>query len=63
GDAAEVARTLRDANIVAGLPLAAAGDHLRDCLLVCCTEMTSPAAIDRYVDAAARVVRPAEVMA
>jgi glycine dehydrogenase subunit 1 len=63
GDAAEVARTLRDANIVAGLPLAAAGDSLRDCLLVCCTEMTSPAAIDRYVDAAARVVRPVEVMA
>jgi glycine dehydrogenase subunit 1 len=45
GDAARLADAMRERGIVAGLPMG-------DTLLVCCTEMTSPAAIDHYVDAA-----------
>ena len=55
GDATRFAAQMRDAGIVAGLPL---GGHLRgreDQILVCCTEMTSPEAIERYVSAAERV--------
>ena len=37
--------------IVAGLPLGRVDPARADQLLVCCTEMTSPAAIDRYVAA------------
>jgi glycine dehydrogenase subunit 1 len=51
GDAAAVASSLRRSGIVAGLPLGRF-DHARtDQLLVCCTEMTSPSAIGRYITA------------
>ena len=50
GDARAFAGPLRDLGIIAGFPLD--GEHA-DCILVCCTELTSPAAIDRYVEAAA----------
>jgi len=62
GDAADVARQLRGSGIVAGLPLGAVDAALRGCLLVCCTETTSPAAIDRYV-AALRSVQAAPPLA
>jgi glycine dehydrogenase subunit 1 len=51
GDAAEVAAALRERGIVAGLSLGRFDDARRDQLLVCCTELTSPAAMDRYVSA------------
>ena len=57
GDAAEIAHELRLRGIVAGLPLGRLGAEYRDCLLVCCTEMTSPRSIDHYV-AAARTLSP-----
>jgi glycine dehydrogenase subunit 1 len=62
-DAADLARTLRADDIVAGLPLGDVDESLRDCLLVCCTEMTSPRSIDRFVSAMAQVTRAAEVVA
>jgi glycine dehydrogenase subunit 1 len=55
GDARHTAAQLRQAGIVGGLPL---GRHFpggADELLVCCTEMTSAQAIDRYVEAASRI--------
>ena len=51
GDAAVVATRLRARGIVAGLPLGRVDAARADQLLVCCTEMTPPAAIDRYADA------------
>ena len=47
--------------IVAGLPLGRVDPRRADQLLVCCTETTTPASIDRYVAAAARVAEPAGV--
>ena len=61
GDAEDFAAALRRAGIVAGLPLGRVDPRRGDQLLVCCTETTSPASIDRYVAAAARVAGPAEV--
>lgn len=49
GDASAVAAQLRDRGIVAGLALGTVDPARTDQLLVCCTEMTSPAAIDRLV--------------
>jgi glycine dehydrogenase subunit 1 len=51
GDAAEIAVRLREKGIVAGLPLGRVDAARADQLLVCCTEMTPPAAIDRLVSA------------
>ncbi|HEX4756104.1 MAG TPA: aminomethyl-transferring glycine dehydrogenase subunit GcvPA [Candidatus Dormibacteraeota bacterium] len=51
GDAAEVAARLRRRGIVAGLPLGRFDPSRADQLLLCCTEMTPPAAIDRLVAA------------
>jgi glycine dehydrogenase subunit 1 len=54
--AAEFAKALRERGIVAGLPLGRV-DRKRDGeLLVCCTELTTPQAIDRYAAAAAEAV-------
>jgi glycine dehydrogenase subunit 1 len=50
-DAAAVATALRTEGIVAGLPLGRFDPHRADQLLVCCTEMTSPASLGRYVRA------------
>jgi glycine dehydrogenase subunit 1 len=58
GDAAALAARMRERGIVAGLALGQVDDRLHDHLLVCCTETTSPAAIDRYL-AAARELVPA----
>ena len=51
-DAEAFAAELRTRGIIAGFALARADERRRGQLLVCCTEMTSPAAIDRYVAAA-----------
>jgi glycine dehydrogenase subunit 1 len=51
GDAAEVASRLRRSGIVAGFPLGRVDPSRADQLLLCCTEMTPPAAIDRLVAA------------
>jgi len=51
GDAAAVVAALREQGIVAGLPLGRVDPTRADQLLVCCTEMTSPAALDRYIGA------------
>ena len=48
-DAAGVAAALRTEGIVAGLPLGRFDPDRADQLLVCCTEMTSPASLGRYV--------------
>ncbi|PZR80152.1 MAG: aminomethyl-transferring glycine dehydrogenase subunit GcvPA [Candidatus Aeolococcus gillhamiae] len=50
-DAAAVAAAMRDQGIVAGLPLGRVDAARADELLVCCTEMTSRPAIDRFVAA------------
>jgi glycine dehydrogenase subunit 1 len=51
GDAAAIAAALRTEGIVAGLPLGRFDPNRADQLLVCCTEMTSPASLGRYVRA------------
>jgi glycine dehydrogenase subunit 1 len=51
GDAAAVVSAMREKGIVAGLALGRVDAERADQLLVCCTEMTSPAAINRYVRA------------
>ena len=51
GDAAAVAARLREQDIVGGLPLGRVDESRTSQLLVCCTEMTSPSAMDRYVEA------------
>jgi glycine dehydrogenase subunit 1 len=51
GDAAALTARLRQQGIVAGLPLGRVDAARADQLLVCCTEMTPPAAIDRLVAA------------
>jgi glycine cleavage system P protein (glycine dehydrogenase) subunit 1 len=54
GGAEPFASAMRDRGILAGLPLARVwGPEHEDTLLVCCTETTSPQAIERYVEAAA----------
>ena len=50
-DADGVAASLRGRGVIAGLPLGRFDESRRNDLLVCCTEMTPPAAIDRYVNA------------
>jgi glycine dehydrogenase subunit 1 len=54
--ATSFASAMRKRGIVAGLPLGRVDAQHDDELLVCCTELTSPQAIDRYAAAAAEVV-------
>jgi glycine dehydrogenase subunit 1 len=54
--AAEFAKALRVRGIVAGLPLGRVDRNRDGELLVCCTELTTPQAIDRYAAAAADAV-------
>jgi glycine dehydrogenase subunit 1 len=54
--AAAFAAALRQRGIVAGLPLGRVDATRDDQILVCCTELTSPEAIERYAAAAADVV-------
>ncbi|HEY6470285.1 MAG TPA: aminomethyl-transferring glycine dehydrogenase subunit GcvPA [Candidatus Dormibacteraeota bacterium] len=56
GSSADFARALRAHGIVAGLPLGRIDPARDNELLVCCTELTSPDAIDRYAAAAADVI-------
>jgi glycine dehydrogenase subunit 1 len=56
------ARALRERGIVAGLPLGRIDARRDHELLVCCTELTTPDAIDRYAAAAAEVVASARVV-
>jgi glycine dehydrogenase subunit 1 len=56
GDARDFAAAMRSRGIVAGLPLGAVDPRRADQLLVCCTETTAPAAIERYVEAASQLV-------
>jgi glycine dehydrogenase subunit 1 len=55
GDAAEFAVAMRERGIIAGLPLSAIDRSRRDEILVCCTELTPPAGIDRYLEEAAAI--------
>ncbi|MBV8300652.1 MAG: aminomethyl-transferring glycine dehydrogenase subunit GcvPA [Candidatus Dormibacteraeota bacterium] len=61
--AAAFAASMRDRGVIAGLPLSRVEPDRDDELLVCCTELTTPSAIERYVDAAAAFARshPARV--
>jgi len=52
GDAQRFASWMRDRGIVAGFPLGRVDGERADQLLVSCTELTPPEAIDRYVRAA-----------
>ena len=52
GDASRFVAQLRRSGIIAGVDLGRFDHRRRDQVLVCCTEMTPPDAIDRYVDAA-----------
>ena len=61
GDAADFARAMRRQGIVAGLPLGRFDPDRREQLLVCCTETSTPASLDRYVEAASRFAGPVEV--
>ena len=54
-DAEALARAMRERGIIAGLPLGRVDPARSTQLLVCCTEMTTPAAIDRYAAAAAQL--------
>ena len=54
--AASFAQALHQRGIVAGLPLGRIDANRENEILVCCTELTSPQAIDRYAAAAADVV-------
>jgi len=54
GGADRFAAAMREAGILAGLPLGRIDAGRSDQLLVCCTETTAPAAIDSYVRAAER---------
>jgi glycine dehydrogenase subunit 1 len=63
GEARDFAAALRAEGIVAGLPLGGIDPQRADQLLVCCTETTTPAAMERYVAAASRVVAAATVRA
>jgi glycine dehydrogenase subunit 1 len=56
GDAEDFAARMRGEGVIAGLPLGRVDGLLRQQILVCCTETTPPAAIDRYVAAAVRAV-------
>ncbi|MHB8718005.1 MAG: aminomethyl-transferring glycine dehydrogenase subunit GcvPA [Candidatus Dormibacteria bacterium] len=51
--AAVVVSQLRRHGIIAGLDLGRVDPHRADMLLIACTELTSPAAIDRYAEALA----------
>ena len=51
-DAEQFAAAMHERGVIAGLPLGRVDPNRRTQLLVCCTEMTSPAAIDHYVAAA-----------
>jgi glycine dehydrogenase subunit 1 len=55
GDAQVFADALRERGIIAGLPLSRVDRNLKDELVVCCTELTPPAAIDRYAKAAREI--------
>jgi glycine dehydrogenase subunit 1 len=63
GDAGDFATAMRHQGIVAGLPLGRFDPERRDQLLVCCTETTTPAALERYVEASSRAARPVTVSA
>ena len=52
GSAEALVTRLREHGIIAGLPMSRVGGDARH-LLVCCTEMTDPASINRYAEAAA----------
>ena len=54
--AESLARQLADKGILAGYPLGGTAVELERCLLVCATEMTSTAAMDRFAAALSRVV-------
>ena len=61
GDARDFSAAMRRHGIVAGLPLGRFDRERGDQLLVCCTETTAPASLDRYVEAATRVAQPVTV--
>ncbi|MGB6771533.1 MAG: glycine dehydrogenase, partial [Candidatus Dormiibacterota bacterium] len=56
--AAALARELAGEGILAGYPLGAVTPELDRCLLICTTEMTSTAAMDRFAARLSRVAAP-----
>ncbi|MGH7641339.1 MAG: aminomethyl-transferring glycine dehydrogenase subunit GcvPA [Candidatus Dormibacteria bacterium] len=62
-DASSLVQALSGEGILAGLPLGGFDPGLRQCLLVCVTEMTPPPALERLVQALARVPAAAEATA
>jgi len=56
--AAALARELAGEGILAGYPLGAVSPELERCLLICTTEMTSTAAMDRFAARLSRVAAP-----
>ena len=63
GDARDFSAAMRRQGIVAGLPLGRFDPGRGDQILVCCTETTSPASLDRYVEVATQVAQPVAVSA
>ena len=61
GDAEDFARAMRHQGIVAGLPLGRFDADRRGQILVCCTETSTPASLNRYVEAASRFAGPVAV--
>lgn len=61
-DAGEFAARMKAEGIIAGLPLGRLCAARSDQILVCCTEMTPPSALDSYVAAAARVAAPGTLL-
>ncbi|HVB14355.1 MAG TPA: aminomethyl-transferring glycine dehydrogenase subunit GcvPA [Candidatus Dormibacteraeota bacterium] len=57
-EAEPLARELAEEGILAGYPLGGVDPDLSRCLLVCTTELTSPAAMDRLVTRLTRVAAP-----
>jgi glycine dehydrogenase subunit 1 len=58
-DAASLARELATEGILAGYPLGTVSSELERCLLICTTEMTSTAAMDRFAGRLSQVAAPA----
>jgi glycine dehydrogenase subunit 1 len=61
GSADAFAREMRERGIVAGLPLGRIDKDREQELLVCCTELTAPRAIEHYAAAATEVLAASAV--
>jgi glycine dehydrogenase subunit 1 len=57
GNATDIAKQLRSDGIIAGLPLGGVDSKLSDQMLIACTELTSPAAIETFASKVATMKR------